>query len=592
MNTNDKILKLRQAMKEKNISVYIITSTDPHQSEYLPEHYRSRIWLSGFTGGAGTLVVSMDKAILWTDGRYFTQAENEIEGSEIELFKMNIPGYPTYPEWIRDNLIDGDTIGFDGKLLSRETVEELEEMLVEKNIKFNDSYDLVDPIWADRPGVPSSEVFLFDVAFTGITAKEKIAKVREIMKEKNANYYLISTLDDIAWIYNIRGWDIPNNPMTLSYGLITLSEAFLCIDYNKINDEIVASLKNDGITIRDYNDIIKLVKEIPNNTTVLLDKSKINNWLFAGLKDEVIVKNEINITSKLKAVKNQVEIKNQKNAYIKDGLAMTKLLYWLDSNIGRIEVTEYDVSKKLEEFRKENDHYKVQSFITIAAYEANAAMMHYRPKEENSSVLETRGTFLLDAGGQYLDGTTDTTRTVALGKITNEQRKDFTLTLMSHINLMGSKFLRGTTGYQLDAIARYPMWQEGLDYKCGTGHGVGFFLSVHEGPHRIAPINNEVALEEGMVVTIEPGVYKPGKHGIRIENVGLVNKCCETDSGEFYSFEILSFVPIDTNCLDKSMLSQRDIGWLNNYHKSVYERLSPHLNEDIKLWLKEKTKEI
>lgn len=592
MNTNEKILKLREVMEENDISVYIITSTDPHQSEYLPEHYRSRIWLSGFSGGAGTLVVSKDKAILWTDGRYFTQAENEIEGTEIELFKMNIPGFPTYPEWIRDNLIDGDTIGFDGKLLSRETVEELEKMVADKKISFNDEHDLVDYIWTDRPAVPSSEVFLFDAQFTGTTAREKIDKVRKIMKEKNTNYYLISTLDDIAWVYNIRGWDIPNNPMTLSYGLITLNEAFLCIDKNKINDEIVTSMNNNGITIRDYNDIINLVKEIPHNSTVLLDKSKVNNWLFAGLKDEVIVKNEINITSNLKAVKNEVEIKNQKNAYIKDGLAMTKLLYWLDSNIEKMEITEYDVSQKLEEFRKENDQYKVASFITIAAYEANAAMMHYRPKEDASSVLEGKGTFLLDAGGQYLDGTTDTTRTVALGKISDEQRKDFTLTLMSHINLIGSRFLRGTTGYQLDAIARYPMWQEGLDYKCGTGHGVGFFLSVHEGPHRIAPINNEVALEEGMIVTIEPGVYKPGKHGIRIENVGLVRKDCETDSGEFYSFEILSFVPIDTSCLEKSILSLRDINWLNNYHKTVYDKLSPYLSQDIKQWLKEKTKEI
>lgn len=591
MNINNKIFKLRELMKENNISTYIITSTDPHQSEYLPDHYKSRIWLSSFTGGAGTVVVTMDNAILWTDGRYFTQAENEIKDSEIQLFKMGIPGYPSYAEWVRDNSLNGDTIGFDGRLLSRETVEELEKMVEDKNIKINDKNDLINEIWEDRPAVPSSKVFLFHVQFTGVSAKDKIHKVREIMKEKGADYYLISTLDDIAWVYNIRGWDIPNNPMTLSYGLITLDKAFLCIDKNKVNEEVITSLKDNGISLRGYDEIIDLVGEIENNTRVLLDKSKVSNWLFKALKDKVVVKDEINITSKLKAVKNKVEISNQRQAYIKDGIAITKLLYWLDSNINNMEIKEYHVSEKLEEFRKEDVQYKGQSFITISAYESNAAMMHYRPKQNDSTTLKAKGTFLLDAGGQYLDGTTDTTRTVALGETSEELRKDFTLTLMSHINLIASKFLSGTTGSQLDAIARYPMWQEGLDYKSGTGHGVGFFLSVHEGPHRIAPGNN-VALEEGMVVTIEPGVYKPGKYGIRIENVGLVQKDCETDSGQFNLFEVLSFVPIDTKCIDKSMLSKRDINWLNNYHKQVYDKLSPHLKKPIKDWLKQKTEKI
>jgi len=414
--------------------------------------------------------------------------------------------------------------------------------------------------------------------------------VREIMKAKKVDNYLISTLDDIAWVYNIRGRDIPSNPMILSYGLITLDKAYLCIDENKLNDEVVEHLKENNIIIKDYDEILDLVKAIESDEKIILDKTKVNNWLYEGIKEDIIVKNEINITAKLKSIKNETEMKNQKNAYIKDGIAFTKVIHWIEENKGNI--NEYDVSEKLEEFRSENDLYIEPSFKSIAAYESNAAMMHYRPSKDKSSILEKRGTFLLDAGGQYIDGTTDTTRTIRLGDVSDEQIKDFTLTLMSHINLISSRFLEGTSGFKLDAIARYPMWQEGLDYKCGTGHGVGHFLSVHEGPHRIANVFNDVALEEGMVVTIEPGVYKPGKHGIRIENVGLVRKDINTDSGQFLSFEVLSFVPIDTSLVNKEMLSKRDIDWLNSYNKKVYEKLKDHLNPDIKDWLKEKTKEI
>lgn len=590
MNTNEKINSLRKLMEDNKIDAYIIPSADPHQSEYLPEHYKSRAWLSGFTGSQGLVVVTKDKAILWTDGRYFTQAEDEIKDSEIELYKMGIPGYPTYIEWLSQTLIEGNILGFDGKLMPRSDVEEINSLLKEKNIKINGNFDFIDEIWTNRPIKPDSKAFVYETKYTGYTAKEKIEMVREIMKAKKVDNYLISTLDDIAWVYNIRGRDIPSNPMILSYGLITLDKAYLCIDENKLNDEVIEHLKENNIIIKDYDEILDLVKTIESNEKVILDKTKVNNWLYEGIKEDIIVKNEINITAKLKSVKNETEMKNQKNAYIKDGIAFTKVIHWIEENKGNI--NEYDVSEKLEEFRSENDLYIEPSFKSIAAYESNAAMMHYRPSKDKSSILEKRGTFLLDAGGQYIDGTTDTTRTIRLGDVSDEQIKDFTLTLMSHINLISSRFLEGTSGFKLDAIARYPMWQEGLDYKCGTGHGVGHFLSVHEGPHRIANVFNDVALEEGMVVTIEPGVYKPGKHGIRIENVGLVRKDINTDSGQFLSFEVLSFVPIDTSLVNKDMLSKRDIDWLNAYNKKVYEKLKDHLDQDLKDWLKEKTKEI
>lgn len=590
MNTNEKINSLRELMKEKGIDAYIVPSADPHQSEYLPEYYNSRAWLSGFTGSQGLVAVTQDKAILWADGRYFTQAEEEIKDSEIELYKMGIPGYPTYIEWLDEVLSENDTLGFDGKLMPRSDVEEIKSLLDDKDIKINGEYDFIDEIWTDRPIKPDSKAFVFDVKYTGYTANEKIEQVREIMKDKKVNNYLFSTLDDVAWVYNIRGQDVPLNPMILSYGLITLDKAYVCIDSHKLTDEVKNHLKENNIEVREYDEILDLVKSIEDGDNIILDKTKVNNWLYEAINEDVGVKNEINITARLKAVKNETEMKNQRNAYIKDGIAFTRVLHWIEKNAGAI--NEFDVSKKLEEFRHENELYVEPSFASISAYQSNAAMMHYRPSKDKSSVLEKEGTFLLDAGGQYLDGTTDTTRTIRLGEVTEEQKKDFTLTLMSHINLMAARFLEETSGFKLDAIARYPMWQEALDYKCGTGHGVGFFLSVHEGPHRIANVFNDVALEEGMVVTIEPGVYKPGKHGIRIENVGLVQEEIITDSGKFYSFEVLSFVPIDTSLVNKEMLSKRDLDWLNSYNSKVYDRLKDHLDTEVREWLKEKTREI
>lgn len=579
-------------MAREDIDAYIVPTADPHQSEYVADHYKSRIWITGFTGSAGTAVITHDRAIIWADGRYFTQAEKEIEDSEFELFKIATPGYPNYKEWLAETMEAGGTLGFDGRLLSQKIVEELEAKLRPKKIDFKKEQDLIDEIWEDRSEIPRTEVFIHSLDYAGYSPKEKLEQVREVMREKEQDYFLISGLDDIAWLLNIRARDIECNPVTISYALVGLEEAYLCIDDKKLNREVRQHLEENGIEIRDYKEIIELVEDIDPSSRVILDKSKINTWLYTALDGDIEVLDETDITTNIKAIKNKTEIENQKNAYIKDGVAMTKLFYWIDKNKEVRKISELDTGEKLEEIRRNYDDYIEPSFPHISAYGENAAMMHYEPAKDNYSILENKGLYLLDTGGQYLDGTTDTTRTIALGELTDEEKKDFTYVLKSHINLISAKFLEGTKGYQLDAICRYPLWQIGSDYKCGTGHGVGYLLNVHEGPHNISTKKIDVALKEGMVATIEPGVYKPGKHGIRLENVVVVKEDIKTDSGQFLSFETLSFVPIDLNCIDPKYLSQEEIIWLNSYHDEVYEKLSPYLSKEENIWLKGKTKSI
>lgn len=593
LKVNDRIKGLRNLMKERGIKAYIIPTYDPHQSEYIADHYKTRVWISGFTGSAGTVVVTEDEVILWTDGRYFIQAEKELEGSEIQLYKMGIPGFPTYMEWLRDNLNDGDSLGFDGKIFPQEDVKRLEKEIGQKDIQFIDEYDLVGELWTDRPSKPKGKAFVHDVKYAGKTAREKIEEVREEMAKKGADYFLLGSLDDIAWLYNIRGRDIACNPVVISYALISKDEAWWFVDGDKLDDEVKSHLEENGIAIDEYDRVIDYVKDIKKGSKVFLDPARINRWLYKGIPEECEIVEGTNITSQLKGIKNSTEIENQKNAYIKDGVALVKFLYWLDNNVGKINITEVSAAEKLEEFRKEQEGFIEPSFDTIAAYKENAAMMHYKAEEGKSNYdLKKEGMFLIDSGGQYLDGTTDITRTIVLGDITQEEKRDFTLTLKGHINLIGARFLYGATGSNLDVLARYPLWQEGIDYKSGTGHGIGFLLNVHEGPHRISPIPNNVRLEKGMVVTIEPGVYRAGKYGIRIENVAVVVEDIETDSGQFMKFETISYCPIDLEAVDVEMLTDKERKWLNDYHKEVYEKLSPFLNEEEKEWLKKETRSI
>jgi len=592
VNIKERVNKLRNLMSKKGVTAYIIPTADPHQSEYPADRYKSRAWISGFTGSAGTVVITLDKALLWTDGRYFIQAEDELKETGYDLMKMGVSGVPTYIQWLEDNLNKGDSIGFDGEVFSESSAEKLEKKLKDKDIKFISDYDLIDKIWSDRPDVPRSEAFIHEIKYTGLTSKEKIEKVRKYMEDKKANYFLIGGLDDIAWLYNIRGKDVANNPVVISYGIISKDKAYLCVDKDKINEEVKSFLQENSVKIKDYEEVDSFVKSIEEDSTILLDKRKINRRLYNGIPSECNIINQMDITTKLKGKKNETEIKNQKNAYIKDGVALVKFFHWIDQNIGKKEITEITASEKLEEFRREEDLFIEPSFDTISAYRANAAMAHYSAREDSYAVLEPKGMYLVDSGGQYLDGTTDITRTVALGKLTEEEKKDFTLTLKGHINLITAKFLEGTTGHQLDILCRYPLWQEGLDYNHGTGHGVGYVLNVHEGPHNIASVHNNVSMEKGMIVSIEPGVYKAGNHGIRIENIVVVDEDTKTESGQFLNFEVLSFVPIDLNCINPSLLDTKEKNWLNDYHKGVYKKLSQFLDEEERDWLKEETRSI
>ncbi len=581
-------------MKERGIKAYIVPTYDSHQSEYIADYYKTRVWISGFTGSAGTVVVTEDEAILWTDGRYWIQAENEIAGSEIKLYKMGVPGVPTYVEWLEENLKDKDTVGFDGKIFPQSDFKKLEEALKRKEIKFIEEYDLVGELWEDRPELPKSKAFVLDIKYAGKTAREKIEEVRKEMDKKGVAYFLLGSLDDIAWLYNIRGNDIACNPVIISYALISKEKAWLFVDKTKIDENVSAYLKENGVEIEEYEKVVDYVRNIEKASKVFLDPARINRWLYKSIPESCEIVEGTNITTKLKAIKNSTEIENQKKAYIKDGVALVKFLYWLDKNVGKIKITEVSAAEKLEEFRRQQEGFIEPSFDTIAAYKENAAMMHYKAEEGKSNYeLEREGLFLIDSGGQYLEGTTDITRTIVLGPITEEERRDFTLTLKGHINLISARFLYGSTGTHLDTLCRYPLWQEGLDYKCGTGHGIGYLLNVHEGPHRISTALNDVKLEKGMVVTIEPGVYKAGKHGIRIENVVVVEEDIETEhGGKFMKFEILSFVPIDLEAIDVNMLTEKEKIWLNNYHEMVYNKLSPYLDEEEKAWLKKETRRI
>lgn len=592
LNIDERVNRLRNLMKSKGITAYIIPTADPHQSEYVADYYKTRAWISGFTGSAGTVVITSDSANLWVDGRYYIQAENQIKDTEYKLFKLGLAGVPNYIQWLKDNLKDGDVVGFDGRVFSQSTFEKLEKEFSHLDIDYVDEYDLVGEIWHDRPALLKEKAFVHHVKYTGFSTKEKLAQVREYMREELIDYLLIGSLDDIAWLYNIRGRDVKGNPVIISYALISQKEAYLFVDRDKINSEVGDHLKNNGVTLKSYEEVKDYVRGLESKSKVALEKKKINRWLYKAIPGSCRIVDEINYTTLLKAKKNETEIANQKNAYIKDGVALTKFLYWLDRNIGKMEITELTAADKLLKFRQEQDLFIEPSFDTISAYGPNAAMAHYKATEDSYSVLKPRGFYLVDSGGQYLDGTTDITRTVAVGPLSQEEKRDFTLTLKAHINLISAKFLEGTNGYQLDILCRQPLWKEGLDFKHGTGHGVGHLLNVHEGPHRIGAVPNDIELEKGMVTSIEPGVYKEGKYGIRIENIVVVEEDMETDFGKFLKFDVLSYVPIDLDAIDEDLLTAEEKEWLNTYHREVYNKLSPYLNEEEKGWLRDKTREI
>lgn len=592
-----RIENIRDLMKEKNIYAYIVPSSDYHQSEYVGDYFKSREFMSGFTGSSGTLIISMDEAGLWTDGRYFIQAENELKDSGIKLFKMGEEGVPTIEEYLLEKLPKNSTLGFDGRVMSVKEGQSLANKLAFKGINIEYKYDLVNDIWEDRCSLPTEKAFLLGIEYSGESFSDKLSRIRAVMKAKKATTHILASLDDIAWLFNIRGRDVKSNPVVLSYAVITIDSVYLFIDKNKIGKDIRAELSKENVQIKGYEEVYEFIKNIDENEVVLIDTSKVNYAIYNNIPSNVQKIEERNPSILFKSIKNEIELKNIRNSHIKDGVAFTKFMYWLKNNIGKIEITEISATQKLEAFRREQDKFIEPSFSTIAAYKDHAAMMHYSATEESNYKLEPRDLFLVDSGGQYFDGTTDITRTIALGPIPENVRKDFTNVVRGMIRLSKAKFLYGCRGYNLDILARGPLWEEGIDYKCGTGHGIGFVLNVHEGPNGFRwkvreDIDDSCILEEGMVTTNEPGVYVENSHGIRIENEIVVRKAEKNEYGQFMDFEVITFAPIDLDAIDESLILKDEKVYLNNYHKQVYDKISPYLNEEEKQWLKTYTREI
>lgn len=592
-----RLKKLRDLMKKNQIDAYIIPTQDFHESEYVGEYFMTRKYMSGFTGSAGTLIVTREEAGLWTDGRYFIQAAKQLEGSTITLYKADEEGVPTTFEFLQSKLRQKDTIGFDGRVISADYGLQLKNKLKNKDISIVYDKDLVDFIWEDRPALANEPAFLLDTKFSGKSCADKLKDLREVMKEKGVSSHIITTLDDIAWLFNLRGNDIPYNPVVLAYSIITLEQTFLFLDKDKLNKEIIAQLDSDNVILKDYNEIYNFTKKLLSTEVVLLDKKKVNYFIYSNLNPIIKIVNEDNPTVLMKAIKNPIEIENLKSAHIKDGVAFTKFMYWLKNNIGKKAITEVSAADYLEECRKQQEGFIELSFDTISAYKENAAMMHYSATADTNKTLEAEGLYLVDSGGQYYEGTTDITRTIALGPVEEEQKKHFTAVLRSMLNLSNAKFLHGCIGLNLDILARGPIWDMNLDYKSGTGHGVGYLLNVHEGPNSFrwkytTSNTKHSTIEVGMVTTNEPGIYIEGSHGIRTENELLACNDAKNEYGQFMCFETITFAPIDLDAIDIYHMTQLDKERLNKYHKEVYEKISPYLNIEEQEWLAHYTREI
>ncbi|BEP28248.1 aminopeptidase P family protein [Helicovermis profundi] len=586
---NERVKKLRDIMLKNNLDAYIVYSFDPHSSEYVSERWKGRAWISGFTGSAGTIVVLKDKAGLWTDGRYFIQAEKQLKNSGIDLYKMAIPGFPTYEEWIYDNLDKDAKIGVDGEVLNVKTNKELCETFSKKNIEIK-YMDLLNDIWQDRPSIPMNEVYKHEIKYAGKSRQKKIEILREYISKKESDYYIISTLDDIAWTLNLRGSDISYSPVAISYLLISKSKTVLYIHNNKLNNELVSSLKKDKILIKNYDTIFEDLGEISKTDSILINEESINVKIKNSINAKT--KNTKNYIAFLKSVKDDIELENQKKCLIRDGASLVRFLHWVDTNVKSETLTEINVNEKLYSIRKDDSKFVDESFASIIGYKEHGALMHYSANEETCYKLKPEGMLLVDSGGLYLDGTSDITRTFSLGEVSDKERTDFTLVLKGVINLTKAVFLEGTIGANLDILARKPMWDNGIDYKCGTGHGIGYFLNVHEGPQRISRDLINVKLEEGMVLSNEPGIYREGQYGIRIENTIVVVPYKESEFGKFYKFETISYAPIDIRLIKSELLTEGEREWINSYHNDVYKKLSPLLNKKENKWLKNMTKEI
>ncbi|MCO4293193.1 aminopeptidase P family protein [Solitalea sp. MAHUQ-68] len=593
MKYTEKLNAIRLQMAQSGIDAYIIPSSDPHISEYLPDHFKCIEWTSGFNGSAGTLVITADFAGLWTDARYFVQAADQLKDSGFELVKLKVQHTPEYIEWLTERLPKGAKVAFDGRLVAAELVKTMRAGFTRANFKLLTDVDLLDSIWENRPGFLSNPVFLLSESITGESTESKIERVRAAMTKNQANYHLISSMDDTAWLLNVRGSDVECNPLVLSHLLVSHNKVVWFVDDSRITDADKDTLASSGVILKPYESFVSAVSAMPEDKTVLLDPKKLCQAVYEAIPESVSIVEGTNPTTLFKAIKNPVEQEHIRQTMVKDGVAMVKFLKWLEEHIGKTPIDEISAAEKLYSFRAEQPGFVGESFGTISAYKGHAALPHYRSTAESNVELKADGIYLVDSGGQYQTGTTDITRTISLGNPTAEEMKDYTLVLKGMIDLSMIRFPEGTKGYQMDAFSRKWLWEAGYNFGHGTGHGVGFFLNVHEGPQNISvsgAIN--VAFQPGMLNSNEPGIYRPEKHGIRIENLVICQEDVETEFGKFFNFETVTICPIATNLIVNVLLDDRQRNWLNNYHQFVYQKLSPHLNDEEQAWLQEKTREI
>ena len=590
MTVNQRIEALREVMKREHLAAFIFPSTDPHQGEYVPDHWKGREFISGFNGSAGTAVVTLTSAALWTDSRYFIAAEEQLRGTEFQLMKLKMPGTPTIAEWIGKECGAGAEVAVDGTVNSASFVKELiADLRQQGGITLRTNLDPLAQIWKDRPVIPENPVEIYSLKYAGDSCREKIARIRKGLREKHADGMLMSALDDIAWTLNLRGTDVHCNPVFVSYLLISSRDVTLYINKVKLTPEVEAYLKAEGVGVAAYEDVAKGLKDY-FEYNILLDPDEVNYTLYKQVSREIVEAESP--VKRMKTIKNPTEIAGFRSAMLKDGIAMVKFLRWLKPAVEAGGQTEITVSDKLESLRAEQPLYRDISFDTIAGYQAHGAIVHYEATPDTDVPLKPEGFLLLDSGTQYLDGTTDITRTIALGPLTEEQKRVYTLVLKGHIQIELCKFPSGASGTQLDILARQALWREGLNFMHGTGHGVGTYLNAHEGPHQIRMEYKPAPFVAGMTVTDEPGIYLEGKFGVRIENTLLVTPYKETQFGQFLQFESLTLCPIDTTPIVKELLLQEEIDWLNQYHQNVLATLSPHLDDEETEWLKDACKEI
>ncbi len=595
MTSKEKLIQIRKAMEQQGLDAIIIPSADPHMSEYVPDHWRSMAWLTGFTGSTGTVVITKDFAGVWTDSRYFIQAEQQLQGSGFSLVKLHIPHTPEYIEWLVDMLPPTSRVGYDGNLVSVLLARQMDMEFKEKSIRTVPDIDPVSPLWTDRPPFPKAPSYEHPELYAVRSIGEKIEAIRHRMQKVHAGYTLLTALDDIAWTFNLRGSDILYNPVVMAWALISLDEAILFIRPEKLPDKLKEKFTSQGIGIKNYDDFLDTLITLHGGPTLYLSPAATNVHIFHSLAKDIIIKEGISFATLLKAIKNKKESDHIRHAMIKDGIALTKFFFWLEENIGKSKITELSAATRLEAFRTEEEHFSGPSFATISSFGSHGAIVHYTPTPKSDRELAIPGIYLLDSGGQYFDGTTDITRTIVFGEPTRQEKKDFTLVLKGMIDLALCRFPAGTRGYQLDILARHPLWSNGLNYGHGTGHGVGYFLNVHEGPQSIstrASAGQGTILEPGMILSDEPGLYREGGYGIRTENLVQVIRDQETSFGSFLRFETITLCYIEQKLIQPSLLTKEEREWLNNYHEEVYHKLSPRLDEELREWLKKKTKKM